>query len=361
MLREWLKRRRPSDESRERPPVEPAGGTPGGEDGATTVASQARIDSDSGFSSDSWIAIDFETASVRGTPCAVGVAVVEDGRVVAQEGWLIRPPIFEFWPMNVAVHGITPEMCEKAPDWPTSLERIRALAGGRPLVAHNAAFDIGVIRDACSICELGWPELEYVCTLVVARKLWPELSSHSLPFVAAHLQLDLDNHHDASADAIAAAQIGLKALKAQQMVSWVRLVEELKIQLGSVSAGAWTGCHSKDYKLSVPTAPSSDAEIDQRHLLYGKQIAFTGELAVRRREAQQAVVDVGGIAERGVTRRTDYLVTGFQDLTKLATGESKSAKLRKAENLRSSGQTVEIIAESEFTALLAGAPDLEVH
>jgi DNA polymerase-3 subunit epsilon len=75
-------------------------------------------------------------------------------------------------------------------------------------------------------------------------------------------------------------------------------------------------------------------------------------LAVPRREAQQAVVDCGAVASRGVTRHTDVLVTGFQDLTKLARGESKSAKLRRAEDLIAAGRDVEIIGESEFVLLL---------
>jgi DNA polymerase III subunit epsilon len=65
-------------------------------------------------------------------------------------------------------------------------------------------------------------------------------------------------------------------------------------------------------------------------------------------------VDCGAIAGKGVTRKTDLLVTGFQDLTKLARGESKSAKLRKAERLIAEGRPVEIVAESEFAKLLAG-------
>ena len=73
---------------------------------------------------DSWVAIDFETASIRGTPCAVGLIEVVDGTIGDSEGWLIRPPLFEFSPFNIALHGITPAMCERAPCWSESLERI---------------------------------------------------------------------------------------------------------------------------------------------------------------------------------------------------------------------------------------------
>ena len=42
---------------------------------------------------DSWVAIDFETASLRGTPCAVRLAEIEKGRIAGQHAWLIRPRI----------------------------------------------------------------------------------------------------------------------------------------------------------------------------------------------------------------------------------------------------------------------------
>jgi DNA polymerase III epsilon subunit-like protein len=51
---------------------------------------------------------------------------------------LIRPPVFEFWGFNVALHGITPERCEHAPGWEESLAKVLDIAAGRPLVAHNA-------------------------------------------------------------------------------------------------------------------------------------------------------------------------------------------------------------------------------
>lgn len=301
-----------------------------------------------------WLAVDFETASTRATPCAVGLALVSEGEITHRESWLISPPIFEFSPFNVAIHGITPEMCRIAPDWPTTLERVLEIADGRPLVAHNASFDLGVIRDACDVSGLPWPTLSYACTLVTSRRLWPDLGSHSLPFVAAHLGLPVDGHHDAGADALLAARIGILSLDGHE--TWFRLAEYLKVNLGRVTPDAWQGCHSRHSSVPVPTVPNEGVELDAAHPLFGKTVAFTGELAVRRRDAQQAVVDAGGIASKGVTKKTDFLVTGFQDLSKLATGETKSGKLRKGEKLRAEGQPIEVITENEFVSLLSGTP-----
>lgn len=306
----------------------------------------ARID-------DSWIAIDFETASSRGTPCAVGLIEVENGRVVHRQSSLIRPPVFEFWPFNVALHGITPQMCEGAPTWETTLQEILAIVDGRPLVAHNAGFDIGVIRDACDSCGLQWPELTYACTLVISRCTWPTLSSHSLPFVAAHLGLEARSHHDAEEDAALAALIGLAALEATEALTLQNLLDQMGLATGVVEPDSWRGCHGRDQRAPLPTEPTPGSQPRPGHALYEKSVAFTGALAIPRRESQQAVVDRGGRATRGVTRETEILVTGYQDVTKLAVGATKSSKLRKAERLRAGGQPIEIITEADLVRLLA--------
>ena len=50
------------------------------------------------------------------------------------------------------------------------------------------------------------PELDYVCSLVLARRHL-ELPTHTLDAVAAACGVPLDHHHDALADARAAAGI----------------------------------------------------------------------------------------------------------------------------------------------------------
>jgi DNA polymerase III epsilon subunit-like protein len=303
--------------------------------------------------SESWVAIDFETASFRGTPCAVGMVEVNRGRLGRSAGWLIRPPIFEFSPFNVALHGITPEMCRHAPDWGESLSRIEEFRGGRSFFAHNAAFDVGVIRDACSLTEIPWPELTYACSLVVGRRVWPGLGSYSLPFLASHLALHEGCHHDASADAEMAARIGCLALGATETSTLEELVNSVQALMGSIGGAEWNGCHLRDIRAAIPAEPSPGAVPREDHPLFGKTVAFTGALAIPRREAMQAVVDCGGVAAKGVTRKTEMLVTGFQDLTQLAQGQSQSDKLRKAEGLVAKGLMIEIVGESDFVKLLA--------
>jgi len=71
-----------------------------------------------------------------------------------------------------------------------------------------------------------------------------------------------------------------------------------------------------------------------------------------RREAWQLVADAGGTPQDGVTKKTDYLVCGYQDLWKLAAGKTKSHKLRHAEELHAAGQPIELLSERDFYRML---------
>lgn len=154
-------------------------------------------------------AIDFETAnSSPASACSVGLVRVRDGEVVAQTGWLIRPPAGhdEFNEWNVKIHGIRPHQVVNAATWSQQIDRLCAFAGADVLVAHNAGFDVNVMRRSCEVAGLDAPPYRSLCSLAVARKTY-ELDSYRLPKAAAAAGFGDFPHHDALADARACAQI----------------------------------------------------------------------------------------------------------------------------------------------------------
>jgi DNA polymerase-3 subunit epsilon len=186
------------------------------------------------FVRDSWVAVDFETAnSFRGSPCAVGMVAVEDGQLTGRFSTLIRPPAEygHFDRFNVAIHGITPDHVANAPTWSETYAAMLDFAAGRPLVAHNAAFDMSVLKAACTAERLAWPDLSYACSLVTARRTW-QLLSYRLDHVAAAAGVELTNHHEALADAEAAARIMITIHDAHQVDSLKALLGKLRINVG---------------------------------------------------------------------------------------------------------------------------------
>jgi len=160
-------------------------------------------------------AIDFETAnSSPASACSVGLVRVRGGRVVATAGWLIRPPSGhdEFQEWNVRIHGIRAQDVRTAASWPEQFDRLCDFAGADVLVAHNAGFDLKVLRTASEVAELDCPPYRSLCSLQVARKVY-DLESYRLPIAAAAAGFAEFSHHDALADARACAQIVIDAAR----------------------------------------------------------------------------------------------------------------------------------------------------
>ncbi|MCH6232216.1 3'-5' exonuclease [Microbacterium sp. CFH 31415] len=160
-------------------------------------------------------AIDFETANPsNASACAVGLVKVRGGEVVAQTGWLIQPPAGHdrFFELNTRIHGITAEDVIGAATWTGQLAAMNAFIGGDVLVAHNAGFDMAVIKRACEATGDDCPPYRYACSLQVARKVY-QLESYRLPFVAAEAGFSEFAHHNATADALACAHVMIDAAR----------------------------------------------------------------------------------------------------------------------------------------------------
>jgi DNA polymerase III epsilon subunit-like protein len=154
-------------------------------------------------------AIDFETASSQaGSVCSVGLVRVRDGQVVHKSGGLVRPPegLGEFAEYKTHVHGITAEMVAEAPAWRKVAAWIVGYAGPDSLICHNASFNIGVLRHACTADKIPWPHVDFLCTMVLARRAF-RLPSYRLPFVAAECGVELAGRHQVLINARGAALV----------------------------------------------------------------------------------------------------------------------------------------------------------
>lgn len=159
----------------------------------------------------SFIAIDVETAN--GSPssiCAIGAVKVEDGVIVDRRYSLVRPEPDYYSYFCTRVHGLTDSDTYDAPSFGTVWAEWQGWLDGYTLVAHNARFDSNCIRQACRIYNIEPPE-KWDCTLVAARKSIPRqfLQSKSLDSLCDFFGINLNNHHNALADAEACAKIGI--------------------------------------------------------------------------------------------------------------------------------------------------------
>ncbi|MGY1761633.1 exonuclease domain-containing protein [Geodermatophilus sp. SYSU D00779] len=297
-----------------------------------------------------FVAFDVETANAaRGSVCAIGAAVVRGGTVVATHSWRTRPPagLDEFDWFNVDLHGITAEMVAEEPPFAERLDQLLEVADGLPLVAHNAAFDMGALREACIAAGREWPAVDYACSLVMARRAL-DLISYRLPMVADECGVDLADHHEAGADAAACARIVLEIARRRGAADFASLCRDLQVLPGRLEAAAWSGCHSSSPSGAVPAAA---ADADPTHPLFGQVVVFTGALSIHRQDAWDAVAGCGAVVEKGVTKRTTMLVVG-DGFTGRDPAEFWSGKAEKAVRWRQKGHRIEVLTEADLVDLL---------
>lgn len=105
-------------------------------------------------------------------------------------------------------------------------------------------------------------------------------------------------------------------------------------------------------KGSLKDIVTSNTIFDETHPLFDKVCVFTGTLEkMCRRDAMQAVVDLGGTLGSSVTKKTNYLILANNNYSPLIK-DGKSSKQKRAEQLKSDGQDIEIISENVFYELL---------
>ncbi|WP_152654962.1 3'-5' exonuclease [Oceanobacillus sp. CFH 90083] len=160
-------------------------------------------------------AIDFETANEkRNSACSIGIVRFDEHAIIDEYYTLINP-LSTFRSMNVRIHGIREDNVQEAPTfenlWPSLQERLE----GHVLVAHNASFDMSVLRQSLLKYDLEHPNYSSLCTVKISQRVWPHLENHRLHTVAGYHDIPFIHHH-ALEDAKASALILMKALEAQQ-------------------------------------------------------------------------------------------------------------------------------------------------
>ncbi len=144
----------------------------------------------------------FETALVR----------VEEGRITTSCQQLMNPGL-PLPPFLTALTGITPSMIREAPDSATAMAVLQAFLGGSILVAHNASIDRQIWQHELELAGQG-DTPGFLCTLRLARRLYPWAGSQKIPALAALQGSRCQGLHKRALDhALLKAQVFLRMQK----------------------------------------------------------------------------------------------------------------------------------------------------
>ncbi|WP_085992867.1 3'-5' exonuclease [Oceanobacillus senegalensis] len=180
-----------------------------------------------------FISIDFETANEkRHSPCAIGIVVANEKEIVDEFYSLINP-MTSFSTLNTYIHGIQEKDVMDAPTFPELWPKLREYIWGELVIAHNASFDMSVIRNTLDHYQLSYPQLDYLCTVKLSQKVWPDLENHKLNTLAAFHGFELEHHH-ALEDARVAARIMMKLFEKYETSSVDTILEHFHMAKGKI-------------------------------------------------------------------------------------------------------------------------------
>ncbi|WP_054960885.1 exonuclease domain-containing protein, partial [Bacteroides thetaiotaomicron] len=150
-----------------------------------------------------FIAIDFETATPQRAACQIGIVVVKEGAIVEKISKLIQPPNNSYKDNFVKVHGITPDLTKDSPTFDIIWNDIKKYFEGNFVIAHNASFDLSVLKKALDTYNLQHP-------ILMGTECTYKLSGMSLKDACQTYNISLCSHHDGLCDAEACANLFLK-------------------------------------------------------------------------------------------------------------------------------------------------------
>lgn len=195
-----------------------------------------------------FVAIDFETATSKWTSiCSMGICVVRNNKIKEVKEFLIKPEPFEFEDYNIAIHGITPQMVYDKPTFDLCWDEVQGYLEGETVIAHNASFDIGALTKTLAAFGIELPSFEYICTVKLSQKAYPELPSHKLNALGDSLGINF-SHHTACDDAYACAMVLLHILEDYGLNSKEEIEERFEIGIGKVYPGYVEPCRKNRKK-----------------------------------------------------------------------------------------------------------------
>lgn len=174
-----------------------------------------------------FIVFDVETPNrFNNRMSAIGITVIEGGEITDSMYSLVNPEThFDYF--NTRLTGISEESVMYSPTFPEVWEKLEPIFASGILVAHNAVFDMGVLKRCLCDYNISWKEnAPYLCTVQIGRRLLPKMS-HKLNVLCDYYGICLD-HHKADSDSNACAEILLKYIESgadpAQFIKTYRLV-----------------------------------------------------------------------------------------------------------------------------------------
>lgn len=183
---------------------------------------------------DQFIIFDLETTGLSASSeriTEIGAVKLLNGEIVETFNTFVNPER-AISAKITELTGITDEMVQDAPHEKEALEKFYEFCGGDEavLVAHNAPFDTGFIKQAAARNGFTY-NFTSIDTVIIARSLYKDIKNHKLDTVAKYLKLSDFNHHRACDDAKILSEIFIRMIETMSTEMDISTTDEINMAL----------------------------------------------------------------------------------------------------------------------------------
>ncbi|MGL4364845.1 MAG: exonuclease domain-containing protein, partial [Bacteroidales bacterium] len=198
-----------------------------------------------------FIAIKFNTAtSERNSICEVGIAVVENDKIVSRKSGYVKHPQYPYFDdYNANKHKITAEDITNAPTFAKLLENeLKPIFTGKFIIAYNAGHTFSLLRHTLDFYDLPYPKLEYACISIISRNLWKGSPSYDLESLCKQHNISMPTR-SAEQGAVSCAELSVKAFQAKELDSVSEIPNKLNVSIGQLLCDEYKPCNTiRTYK-----------------------------------------------------------------------------------------------------------------
>ena len=225
--------------------------------------------------------------------------------------------------------GITNKMLSDAPIIDSVLPAFIDFLGDDVIVGHNVNFDVNFLYDE-SVYLLSKPiKNDFIDTMRIARKLFPDAPHHRLQDISAMLFVDYSGAHRAEQDCRITYQC------------YIKMIEKAIEQFGSVES--MPSVSKRKQTISDPSKIDISDDID----FADKTVCLSGNFKTGTKyEIGIILVERGANIIESVNKKVDYLIVGEEGNEKWAYGQFGN-KISKAMEMQAKGHHIAILRESD--------------
>ena len=139
--------------------------------------------------------------------------VLYNGKEIEGKYETLINPNMAIPPYVAKLTGISDQMVAHAPIFKEVAKDIHHHLKDRVFVAHNVGFDYPYVKYFLNKCGLNYTA-KRLCTIKLSRKAFPRMERYGLDYLCQELDIRIDNHHRAAADAFATTVLFDKIIKA---------------------------------------------------------------------------------------------------------------------------------------------------